>query len=178
MAISGLKLNSKRLGIGLFLAMGLFWAGMPSTALSQQDNLSLDVTLLDGGTSIDFGSLRSLNPSGEAVVDSSLVQVRIRVDTALNRPYIVTQTLNSDIVNQDGAALPDGTIRFRAQIEQGSGLVTTTEMAPLRQETQEIFLSDDNGGSVTLLLIYELTLPKGQSAGRYFNAINYQVNVR
>lgn len=178
MEIFGLKSNKRRFTWLRAAVFMVFISLIPGFGFSQNDEVGLDVQLLDGGSSIDFGSLKSLDPSGEPVVDSSIVQVRLTVTTQLNRPYVITQTLNSDIVNQDGAALPDGTIRYRVQIEQGGGLVTVTDLAPLRQETQEIYLSDEMGQPASLLIIYELILPKGQSAGRYFNAINYQVNVR
>ncbi len=140
--------------------------------------VDLQVVFVEGGTAIDFGDLRSLDQNGDPSNDVEISQVRLIVTSTAGQSYIVTQTVNGDTVNQSGASLPPDAIRFRVQIENGGGLVRTPDMSPLGVGAQEIYFSDSLGQDASLLITYEIRVPGGQRAGRYYNTVNYRVDVR
>ncbi|MFA6600735.1 MAG: hypothetical protein WC352_00305 [Candidatus Omnitrophota bacterium] len=138
--------------------------------------LHLEVQFVNAGTSLEFGNLKSLDQNGEPVSDTSVVQVRLSVNTTLGRPYILTQTLQGDTMNQSGAVLPYEAIRFRVEQEAGSGLIRVPDGTPLRPGSQEIYFSDSAGSPASILVTYEMTVPAAQRAGNYRNTVNYRVD--
>jgi hypothetical protein len=140
--------------------------------------IQLNVQFINGGSSIEFGNLRSLDRNGDPANDTALSQVRLIVNNTLNRSYIISQTLQSDTMNQSGALLPPEAIRFKIQQESGGGLIRVPDMTPLRPGTQEIFFSDSTGSASSILITYEILVPPAQRAGYYRNTVNYRVDAR
>lgn len=140
-------------------------------------NVNWDVSVIDGGSSIDFGRLRSLNSDGSETGEVSIRQVRITVPENLGRPYTISQILSSRPENQDGGAVSEEAIRFRVQQENGMGSLMTGNEEPLREGPQEIYQSMD-GSAASIVITYHLLVPSGQSAGRYYSSLNYRIDVQ
>jgi hypothetical protein len=169
---------SKRYRKILFFILLIGWGAAGRVFAQVPATVDLQVAFVSGGTAIDFGDLRSLDQTGSPVSDVEISQVRLSVRNTSGQTYILTQTVNGETVNQQGATLPPDAIRFRVQIESGGGLVRTPDMAPLGGGESEIYFSDATGQDVVLLITYEIRVPGGQKAGRYRNTIHYRVDVR
>ncbi len=138
----------------------------------------LQVIVLEGGTSLDFGQLRSLDQEGAPLTDSSSRRVRLQVTHSGTRPFVLSQIVNREPVNQNGTQVPADAIRFRASIENGMGMLRTSQKEPLETGLQEIYDSDDNDQNVSILIVYDFLVPPGQKAGQYHASITYRVDVR
>ena len=143
-----------------------------------QNTPVLQVTVLNGGTSLDFGQLRSLDNAGASLADSSSRRVRLQIINPTNRPYVVSQIVNMEPVNQNGTPLPGDAIRFRVELESGAGMIRTSERTPLEPGLQEIYDGDDKEQTASLLIIYDFQVPPGQKAGPYQASITYRLDVR
>ena len=143
-----------------------------------QAALDLQATVVTGETAIDFGNVRSLDPRGEPFSDTSVRQVRLTIASDLKRPYVISQMAQDLPVNTNGTAIEPEALRFRVVVENGSGIVRTSDLEPLRPGMQEIYLSSDNEEQTVLLITYNLTPSPGQKAGRYQGTISYRVDAR
>ena len=142
------------------------------------ETLTLDAMVVTGETSINFGSLRSLESNGEPASDSAARQVRLTVTSDLGRSFVISQMVQDSPVNTNGTALDPEHLRFRVTVENGRGIVRTSDREPLRPGMQEIYISDDNEAQTVLLITYDLTPPPVQKAGRYNGTISYRVDAR
>ena len=172
LSISRLKIIRGH-ALGLMVLMLGVYAGPLYAA-----TLDLEATVVTGETSIDFGNLRSLAPNGDPAADSAVRQVRLSVNSDLNRAYVITQIVQDVPVNPNGTALESEGLQFRVVVENGRGVVRTSDREPLRPGMQEIYLSDDNEAQTVLLVTYTLTPPPGQKAGRYHGTVTYRVDAR
>ena len=177
------KMDFRYLSAARFQRVCLFWflcSVLCSLGASQAlaETLDLEAAVVTGESSIDFGNLRSLDASGDPVGDSALRQVRISVVSDLGRPYLLTQMLQDYPTNPDGSALEQPAVRFSVTVEQGSGIVRTGNLEPLKPGAQEIYISSDNEEQTVLLIAYDFIVPPGQKAGRYQGIVTYRVDSR
>ncbi len=172
MSISRLKIIRQS-----FLWVLALMLGVTAGTLYAQ-TLDLNATVVTGETAIDFGSLKSLEHNGEPASDSAVRQVRLRVNSGLKRPYVISQIVQDVPVNPNGTVLEPEGLRFRIVVENGHGIVRTPPLEPLRPGMQEIYLADDNEAQTVLLITYNLTPPPGQKAGRYHGTVTYRVDAR
>jgi len=162
----------------------LFWvyillvitAGLVIIPAVYAEEIKLDVTLIGGGTSIDFGTLKNLTSDGTNVPAAASRQVRLTITPVGKKPYIVTQILHQDPNNEGGELLRPHSIRYRVNQEMGSGIVRTPNITPLSTGSQEIFISDSMGSPAILLIIYDFLVPPGQEAGTYNTLITYRAD--
>ena len=138
----------------------------------------LQVMVLEGGNSLNFGQLRSLDNEGAPLSEASSRRVRVQVVNPDRRSFVVTQIVNMEPVNQNGTSLPPEAIRFRATVENGSGTILVSQKQPLEAGLQEIYESADNEQNISLLIIYDFLVPPGQKAGQYQSSITYRLDVR
>lgn len=139
---------------------------------------TLQVIVLEGGNSLNFGQLRSLDNEGAPLSETSSRRVRLQVMNPDMLSFVVSQIVNMEPVNQNGTPLPGDAIRFRAAIENGSGTLLSSQKAPLETGLQEIYESTDNDQNVSILIVYDFLVPPGQKAGQYQSSIAYRLDVR
>lgn len=138
----------------------------------------LQVMVLEGGNSLNFGQLRSLDNEGAPLSEASSRRVRLQVINPDRRSFVVTQVVNMEPANQNGTPLPAEAIRFRAAVENGSGTILVSQKQPFETGLQEIYESADNEQNVSLLIVYDFLVPPGQKAGQYQSSITYRLDVR
>ena len=162
--------------LGAFCAMICFLL-LPTQAFAEV--LDLEAAVVTGESAIDFGSLRSLDSDGAPAGDSAVRQIRLSVTSDLGRPYVITQMLQDYATNPNGSPLenPDA-IRFSINVEQGSGIVRTGNLEPLKPGAQEIYISSDNEDQTVITITYDFIVPPGQKAGRYHGVVTYRVDAR
>ena len=165
----------------IFLLLVPMIAGGMGTPLAgaQSEDISLTVSFVGGGSSLDFGRLRNLDENGTPTTESSTRQVRLVIQPAggVVRPYIVTQILSSEITQEAGGAAPTNSVLFRVEEESGSGEVRIPNPTPLTVGEQEIYRSSPTGGSSQLLITYDLTASPDQQAGTYNGIVDYRVSL-
>ena len=144
-----------------------------------QDEITLTITFVGGGNSLDFGRLRNLREDGTPTTESATRQVRLTIQPAqgTSRPYIVTQVVTSELTQETGArANPEG-ILYRVEEESGGGEIRITNETLLSVGEQEIYRSAPTGGNSQLLVTYDLTATPEQEAGSYNGVIDYRVSL-
>lgn len=146
---------------------------------AQNEDVTLTVSFEGGGTSLDFGRLRNLDNEGAPTRESSTRQVRLTIQPSQGstRPYVVTQILSSDLVQERGASVSSDSVLFRVEQEQGTGTVRIPEQTPLAVGEQEIYRSAPTGGNSQLLITYDLASSPEQEAGSYTGTIDYRVSL-
>lgn len=158
----------------LFLFLGLCLSILGANALAQ----NIQVQVINGGSTIDFGELRSLDAKGNPAGDLSRKQVRLTITNSNGNPYIVTQALQADPRNERGAELDRGAMTFRIELESGGGIVRTGDGQSFESGEEEIYVSDDAGSDAVLVVTYDFKVPGAQKAGRYHSTVSYRVNGR
>ena len=162
----------------IFLATLAVLTNSRGVAWAQDEGVTLEVSFVGGGNSLDFGRLRNLQSDGAPTQDSSTRQIRLIVRTATGnkRPYIITQVVNGDLVNEDGTSVTPESVLYRVDEETGSGLVRVPDETPLTAGEQEIYQSGIEGGTSQLLITYDLVTSSEQEAGSYAGSIVYRVS--
>ena len=161
--------------VGFFFLILLLSGANPGRA---QDEITLTVTTVGGGDTIDFGRLRNLQSDGTPTQESSTRQVRLNIDPVggSTKPYIVTQVLQQAPADPMGMAASADSILYRVQEETGSGTVRIPSQTPLVAGEEEIYRSSPTGGSSQLLITYDFGTSPDQEAGSYTGSILYRVS--
>lgn len=146
---------------------------------AQNEDVTLTVSFEGGGTSLDFGRLKNLDSDGAPTQESSTRQVKLTIQPTQGntRPYIVSQILSIEPVQEKGTAVSNDSILFRVEEQEGTGTVRVIEQTPLRVGEQEIYRSGATGGNSQLLITYDLTSLPEQEAGSYTGTIDYRVSL-
>ena len=168
--------KSCRVGFIILWAAGYFFSGIPLG--KAQDEITLQVNFVGGGSSLDFGRLRNLQSDGTPAAESSTRQVRLVMQPAQGntRPYIVTQIVDNEPANEAGKTTSPRSVVYRVEEETGSGTVKVTSETPLVAGEQEIYQSSPQGGNSQLLVTYDLVTTPEQEAGSYTGLITYRVS--
>lgn len=150
-----------------------------SEAHAQNEDVTLTVDFIGGGTSLDFGRLRNLDNDGAPTQESSTRQVRLTIQPSQGstRPYVVTQILTLEPTQERGTSITRDSIVFRVEEEQGTGTLRTPEQTPLVGGEEEIYRSASTGGDSQLLITYDLVSSPEQEAGSYAGIIDYRVSL-
>ncbi|OGW72149.1 MAG: hypothetical protein A2Y02_03465 [Omnitrophica bacterium GWA2_52_12] len=138
--------------------------------------LDLQTVVVDGDSTIDFGNMKSLEENGDPAHDSAVRQVRLVVTSDLGRAYTIRQNVDEEPVNEAGTPVSAEAIRFTVEVEDGQGLVRTSDHEPLTAGMQEIYVSDDNEQRTVLLITYDFLVPPGQKAGRYHGMVTFRAD--
>lgn len=139
---------------------------------------TLQVIVLEGGNSLDFGHLRSLDNEGAPLSEASSRRVRLQVMNPDRLSFVISQIVNMEPVNQNGTSLSADAIRFRAGLENGAGTLLASQKELLQTGLQEIYESADNDQNMSLVIVYDFLVPPGQKAGQYQSSITYRLDVR
>lgn len=161
------------------LFMGIAAGTVGPDAAWAQEEVTLTVTFVGGGSSVDFGRLRNLAEDGRPLHESSTRQVRLAIQPAggNTRPYLVTQTLASELTQETGGTASPQVILFRVEQESGSGEIRVPDQTPLSVGEEEIYRSSPSGGNAELLITYDLTASPDQEAGSYNGFLDYRVSL-
>ena len=159
------------LGVCLLLVLGI----KAENGFAQEGG-RLEVSTVEGGSTLDFGNLRSLEADGSPVAEAASRQVRLAVRAAAGSAYRITQVVNSEPRNQEGTACPLEAIRYSVTVEKGFGTLRASSPTPLSVGEQEIFISGETGEEAELLVTYDFMVPPVQKAGRYNATITYRVS--
>ena len=143
-----------------------------------QDEITLQINFVGGGDSLSFARLHNLEKDGTPSSESATRQARLLIQPAEGntRPYVVTQILTSELVQEDGVPVKENSIFFQVEQEVGSGTIRVPDQTPLVPGEQEIFRSGPNGGETQLLITYDLTAQPDQQAGSYNGTLDYRVS--
>lgn len=162
----------------LVVLVGIGISG-PGTANAQTDEITLTVTFVGGGNSLDFGRLRNLESDGTPTTESATRQVRLLIQPASGntKPYLVTQILSQDPTQENGIPLAANSILYRVEEEIGSGIVRVPEQTPLLFGEEEIYRSASTGDESQLLIVYDLISDPEQEAGSYSGLLDYRVSM-
>ena len=169
--------SNKKLKAYLLAAVASTLLFNHSEGLAQE--ISLTVSYVDGGNSLNFGRLRNLEDDGTPKNESSTRQLRLLITPASGntQPYIVTQILSQDPVQERGTPVVDQSIRYTVQEETGAGTVRVPDETPLVSGEEEIYRSSPSGGTSQLLITFDLTASSEQEAGNYEGIIDYRVSL-
>ena len=153
--------TSRKLGMAL-IVLCLCWVA-PALA-----SVTLTARVVRGGFDLDFGTVTP----GAA---SRTEELELALEGTGSGQYRVYQELPGLLVNERGERLPEGALRM--QISRGlTGTPRTGSIIAVSDRLQELFVSDANGSSDTLLLAYSI-LPDGirLASGSYRGVLRFTV---
>ncbi len=129
---------------------------------------SLNASGLRGGSSIDLGQLGADRPATE--------QVALQMTNDVAKQYRLVQSVPGPIVNERGTALrPDALVM---EITGGnSGTVRVRGVFPVQAATTELFVSNPQGQSDQLTLLYSVPPTVSPEAGTYRGSITYTLEL-
>lgn len=149
-----------RWGVVALLWGSVWWPGRAAEAA-----LTLSVTGLRGGSTIELGEL-------DAGRRATHEEVTIRITNTEAVQYRLHQVLSSRLVNERGAALEPE--RITMELSGGdSGTVRFRSAAPMSGGTLELFTSNAGGKAETLTLLLSLSMADPPQAGTYVGALTY-----
>ena len=145
----------------------------------QTEDVTLTVTFVGGGSSLDFGRLRNLEEDGKPTSESATRQLRLLIQPAQgnNRPYIVTQVFIQEPSHERGGRVSPNSILYRVDEETGTGTIRVPSETPFGSGEQEIYRSAPTGGQSQLLVTFDLMASAEQEAGSYEGTIEYRVSL-
>lgn len=144
------------------IGMSLVCATPPAFA-----TVTLAVRVVQGGLDVDFGTL---TPT-EASTRQQEVELTL---TSTGGQYRVYQELPGLLINERGDRLPPGRLVMRTS--QGmTGTPNTGGIVTVAESTQELFISNAQGSSDTLLVAYAITAGSALPAGSYRGVMRYTV---
>ena len=168
---------NKRFWAALFLmSVCIFHFSLKEAAA--QDEITLTVTFVGGGSSLDFGHLKNLDNEGGTTTESSTRQIRLLMEPAAGntKPYVVTQIVDSAPANETGTPTASNSIVYRVEEENGSGTIHVPQETPFVSGEQEIYHSSPQGGNAQLLITYDLVASPEQEAGSYAGSVTFRVS--
>lgn len=124
-------------------------------------------TKIEQSNGLNFGSFKT----GE---ENEIRQVAIDVRSNLGQPYQVSQVIPRKMMNEKGASLNDDYFKVKVEGPQ-SGTVLISDFEPVRMGEAPLFTSDAQGSPETLVLSYNLTIPKNSQAGNYTTELKYSI---
>ena len=159
----------------LFFLAAVFFLCLGTVPAISAD-LALDVSTAEGGTTIDFGPLKSLESDGSMPSGMYQKEVRLVVTSTQNRRYVLSQIVHSPPVGSRGEFFDLGLMSCYATIRQGDGELRVAHPTPLSTGEQEIFFSSGSGSTAEIILVYRIDMPPGNEAGIYNTSITYKVS--
>ena len=150
------------------------WLGMIALP-SARGEVTLQVTPIEGGRDLDFGSARSLGSHGEPEADTVIRRVRLTITPTSSGRYQIFQRVSEPWTNPAGRELPLQAVRFFISSTRTNGLVRFPSPTPLTLGEEEIFLSNESGGNEEILITYTIQVPPGQETGRYRTNLTFRV---
>ena len=139
-------------------------------------DLALDVSTAEGGTTIDFGTIKSLESNGSLPSGMYQKEVRLVVTSTLKQRYVLSQIVHTPPVGSRGEMFDLGLMSCYATLRQGEGELRIAHPTPLSTGEQEIFFSSGSGSMAEIILVYRIDMPPGNEAGVYNTSITYKVS--
>jgi hypothetical protein len=128
----------------------------------------LKITPEMGGT-IEF---RDLKPQSTP----QLSEVVFEVSSNIGRPYQISQSLGSGLVNKEGKAVPEKNFLLREESLDTRGRLQWGKATPIRTGEIILFVSDPVGSSDKFKVIYELKPSYDIIAGDYSTRFTYSIS--
>ena len=106
----------------------------------------------------------------------------VKINSNLNKPYQVIQTINNPLSNEKGNAVPDKLFTLRQELIETEvigveGEVKSSEFTPVKIGDEVIFTSN-TGHSSSFKIIYRLTPSFEVLAGNYSTGVTYSLAER
>lgn len=106
----------------------------------------------------------------------------VKINSNLNKPYQVIQTISNPLSNEKGNAVPDKLFTLRQELIETEGIetegkVTSSEFTPVKIGDEVIFTSN-TGNSSSFKIIYQLTPSFEVLAGNYSTGVTYSLAER
>ena len=117
----------------------------------------------------------NLSPTALATIK----EVIITVNTNLNKPYIVNQTLTSSAISEEGKQISANLFTMQAVLsKEYAGEIKITNFIPVPVGDVSLFFSDDKGSPAKLKVKYKLQPDYSISPGEYAAMILYSLEQR
>ena len=136
-------------------------------------DIDVVITPIDGGKYINFGTLNSLTPEGEAISSTSAKEVEITINNNTKKRYQVFHHLTDTIRNDIGTSLPSGNVLFRTEGGKTNGIFAADSETRLEYAETLIFTSNAQGDDETFRIFYTINIPPKQAAGNYNTSIAF-----
>ncbi|MCM8774392.1 MAG: hypothetical protein NC820_06640 [Candidatus Omnitrophica bacterium] len=106
-------------------------------------------------------------------------EVEVIVKTNLGKPYMVIQTINNPLTNEEGKEIPCNYLTMRQEIIEGSPYkVQFSEFTSLPLGDTPLIISNDKGEPIRFKVTYRLKPYSGMFAGNYSTRVNYSLAER
>ncbi len=102
----------------------------------------------------------------------------IKVESNLDKPYLVTQKLLTSLVNKKGKEIPLKYLSIRQELIEGKGKLKYSNFKPLNKKEETIFVSDDKGTPCSFKIIFRLVPSLEFPAGNYSTSATYSLSER
>jgi len=125
----------------------------------------------EGGALLEFGDIGYKAGKKESIV-------RIRVESNLEKPFLVTQKFNSPLENEKGDNIPQDLFKFEMKkTELTKGTIKIGEVAEVEPSADiPIFISNSKGESDEFDIIYKLGVTADTRAGAYAAQVSYSLS--
>lgn len=105
----------------------------------------------------------------------------IKINSNLNKPYQVIQTISTPLTNEKGNTIPDKFFTLRQELIaegiEAEGKVKSSKFTPVKMGDEVIFTSS-TGNSSSVKIIYQLTPSFEALAGNYSTGVTYSLAER
>jgi hypothetical protein len=103
-------------------------------------------------------------------------EVLVKVNTNLGRPYIITQTVEAPLTNEEGKQITDDTFSMKQEVVSGNiGKFKYSDFHAVQAGESQLYYSDNYGSPVEFKVIYRLEPSWELEAGNYKTSIVYSL---
>jgi hypothetical protein len=125
----------------------------------------------EGAALLQFGNISYKTDSKES-------RVRVKIESNLNKPYLVTQKISGPLQNEEGYKIPNELFTFELERPKDTGAkLKVVEEAVIEPEKDTpLFVSNDNGDSDEFEARYKLKVTGSTRGGNYNTGISYSLS--
>jgi len=150
-------------------------AGKPTKAL---ETLALEIEVgkifdLTVKTASDTGKIEFNNLK---YGDAKVYEVNLEIKSNIAKRYQVTQRVLHELVNKEGAIMPEENFTLKTENLETKGVLKFLSKMPVKKGDTVLFVSDDEGSSDSLKVIYELLVPREAKLGDYSTSLSYSIS--
>ena len=129
------------------------------------------VATYEGSVLLQFGEIGYKSGVKES-------KVRIRVESNLGRPYLVTQKLTGTLQNEEGYEIPKElfTFELEKQVDTTGRLKLDAEVVVETDKDVALFVSNGEGDSDEFDIIYKLKVTSDTREGNYNTGLSYSLS--
>ncbi|MBI2104261.1 MAG: hypothetical protein HYT90_01595 [Candidatus Omnitrophica bacterium] len=141
-------------------------AGLLVSCPAASAAVTLTVRVVRGGLDLDLGTVAPGEPSRTE-------ELELAIASSGGSPYRVYQEFDA-LTNERGGRLPDDAVVM--QLSQGfTGTRSAGGVLPVAPHSQELFVSDPNGTSDTVVVAYAIPAHRALPAGSYRGVVRFSV---